>query len=74
MAHHISNQKLKYYNFFQRRGDADKLAKICGTVRGTMYIALSTGRCSEEIAEKIDKFYQKRYEEYKKVIDAAQDK
>lgn len=71
MAHHINKQNLKFYEFFKRRGDADKLAKICGVVRGTIYIALSTGRCSEDVAEKIHKFYINRYGELSKIYENA---
>lgn len=68
----ISKKKLAKYEFLYRRGDAEKIAEQSKVERGTIYIALRSGRCSIELEESIDKFYNKRIEQLKKFIDAAE--
>lgn len=70
--HFISKNKLKMYRFLARRGDAEKISKAAKVERGTVYIAVSTGRCSPQLSEDIDKFYANRIQELKKLIHAAE--
>lgn len=72
MTNYINQKKLKYYKLLSRRGDAEKIAKLAGVTRGTIYIALSEGRCSVSLAEAIDIYFKKRFEEIKKLVNATE--
>lgn len=73
MAHYINPKDLEDYQALHRRGDSAKIADKAGVVIGTVYIAMSTGRCSERLAKVIDEFYQQRAKDIAHIIDSATD-
>jgi hypothetical protein len=73
MAHYIHPKQLEEYNSIQRRGDAAQIAEKAHVVVGTVYIAMSTGRCSERLAKIIDEFYNQRAKELAPIIESATD-
>jgi hypothetical protein len=73
MAHFIHPKQLEDYQALHRRGDSAQIAEKASVVVGTIYIAISTGRCSERVAKIIDEFYQQRAKELAPIIDNATD-
>ena len=73
MAHYIQPKDLEDYQALHRRGDSAKIADKAGVVVGTVYVALSTGRCSERLAKVIDEFYTQRAKDLAPIIDNATD-
>ena len=73
MPNYIHPKQLEDYQALHRRGDSAQIAEKAQVVVGTVYIAMSTGRCSERLAKIIDEFYQQRARELAPIIDSATD-
>ena len=72
-ANYIDSATLEYYGSLYKRGDASLIARKSGMERGTIYIALSTGRCGPNLACHIEEFYKARAREMQAILETATD-
>ena len=65
----LDRHTLDHYASLRRRGDAQAIANKLNLQRGTVYVALQTGRCSQQLADAITEFYLARAKEVENIID-----